>query len=73
MKPFLCPHCKSRNIRVGSMYNFSTYLPEHQRGAIARERRECICRLCHHKWESNHPIAMGSAEPTNPTDRYTEH
>lgn len=73
MKTFVCPKCKSRNIRVGSMYNFSTYLPEHQRGSIARERRECRCRLCSHVWESNHPLAMSAPEPVNPLDRYTEH
>lgn len=61
-KLFICPQCKSRNIHVGSMYSFSTYLPEDLRGRIKRERRECYCRICRHVWESNHPLAMTAPE-----------
>lgn len=62
-KVFRCPGCGSRNIWIGSSRNFSTYLPEHLRGVVRRERRECVCRVCKHKWESNHPLALQAPEP----------
>jgi len=60
---FICPRCKSRNIEVGTAFNFSRFLPEELRGAVRRKRRDCHCRVCDHLWESNHPVAMQSPEP----------
>ena len=62
---FSCPNCGSRNIKVGTAFNFSTYLPEELRGVAKRKRRDCHCRTCKHKWESTHPVAMQSPEPTD--------
>lgn len=64
IRRFTCPQCRSRNIEVGTAYNFSTFLPEELRGAVKRTRRECKCRVCGHYWESNHPVAMQAPEPS---------
>jgi len=64
VRRFSCPGCGSRNIHVGTAFNFSTFLPEHLRGVAKRKRRDCHCRMCDHVWESNHPVAMQATEPT---------